>query len=122
MNVSDDIVNEFLRRAGAHKRPHWGLPVPYVICRDGFKISVQAGQTLYCEPRQNQGPWRKVECGYPSDIDPDLMPWAESEDDPCLTVYAYVPVEAVAAVLEKHGGIDYDAIALGLLTQPKQNQ
>lgn len=69
----------------------------------------------YSEPRNNQGPWHRVECGFPSETELDLMPWAETEDDPLHTVYAYVPVEKVCEVLEKHGGIDYDAIALRLL-------
>jgi hypothetical protein len=45
----------------------------------------------------------------------DLMSWAETEDDPLHTVYAYVPVEKLCEILTKHGGIDYDAMAFMLL-------
>lgn len=119
-----DIVNEYLQRCEAHRQRRAGYrgPAPPVVCRDGFSISIQAGEFPYSEPRSNTGPWQSVECGFPNQVDLALMPYAETEDDPLHTVYAYVPVSVVAAVLEAHGGIDYDAIALGLLTQPKRNQ
>ena len=43
--------------------------------------------------------------GTPSMEDAELIPYAENPDVPLDTVYAYVPVEIVDAVMEKHGGI-----------------
>lgn len=33
------------------------------------------------------------------------MAYAENPDEPCDTVYGYVPVEIVCQLVEKHGGI-----------------
>ena len=38
------------------------------------------------------------------------MDYCEDDENPCGTVYGYVPVELVDRVIEKHGGIDLDAI------------
>lgn len=110
-----DIVNEYLRRCAVHRSVGFFPIAPPVICRDGFSISIQAGAHHYSRPRSPTGPWQQVECGFPSVVDTILMPYAETEDDPLHTVYAYVPVMVLAQVLEAHGGIDYDAIALNLL-------
>lgn len=123
-----DIVNDYLLRCeklreftlanGTKAR----IPAPHAVCRDGFRISIQAGEFSYCEPRVHTGPWTKVECGYPSDTEEDLLPWAEALDEPLNTVYAWVPVDVVASVLEKHGGIDYESIALRILENSQSNQ
>ena len=81
-------------------------PVGRIICKDGFSMSVQAGDTLYCSPRSNQGPWDEVEVGFPSHEDKDLLQYAERPNHPVDTVYAYVPVALVESVMEKHGGFD----------------
>lgn len=76
-----------------------------VICADGFCMSVQASEGHYCRPRDNFGPYSAVEVGYPSEAVPELMEYAEDADNPTSTVYGYVPVEVVEAVLTAHGGI-----------------
>ena len=82
---------------------------PRIVCRDGFSISVQADEFAYCEPRQDVGPYTRVECGYPSTtpISQRLKEFAElcGTDDYCETVYAYVPIEIVQEELNLHGGI-----------------
>ena len=82
---------------------------PRIVCRDGFSMSVQASKDTYCEPRQDVGPYTKVECGYPSSapISQRLKEFAELlfTDDYTDTVYPYVPVDIVLYELELHGGI-----------------
>jgi hypothetical protein len=82
-----------------------------LVCADGFTVSVQASQYHYCTPREDdpEHGYISVEVGFPS-VRPE--PWegtwedlAENRDDPTGTVYGWVPVETVEALLESHGGI-----------------
>ena len=78
---------------------------PRIYCADGFNISVQAHSGAYCSPRDGQGPWSLVECGYPS-AEPELiMQYAEDKENPTATAYGYVPIDLVDQLLELHGGI-----------------
>ena len=87
-----------------------------VVCADGFKMSVQANNTAYCEPRaMGQQMYSLVEVGFPSAMEPMLMPWAENSDDPTDTIYAYVPVEIVTNVLVKHGGMVSGEVPPGVI-------
>lgn len=47
------------------------MVVPRILCNDGESVSVQAGEYLYCSPRENYGGWYKIEAGYPSCVPPD---------------------------------------------------
>ena len=77
-----------------------------VVCRDGFRMSVQAHDGAYCHPRiDNADKYTEVEIGYPSHREEILMPWAENPNEPTETVYGYVPVATVTTVIAKHGGI-----------------
>ena len=77
-----------------------------IICADGFKMSVQAGFSNYCTPREDYADrYDAVEVGYPSEREELLMPYAEEPDSPTATVYGYVPSETVFLVCTKHGGI-----------------
>ena len=60
---------------------------------------------MYSIPRIDAGAYTAVELGYPSAPDEELRPYAENAEDLLETVYGYVPVGIVDAVLEKHGGI-----------------
>lgn len=92
-------INEFLST-------HEGRVRPKIVCADGFTISVQASYFHYCEPRTNSGPWETVECGYPSaHPGEDFVEYAEDMDNPLDTVYGYVPVDVVQALIDFHGGI-----------------
>lgn len=89
------------------------LTRPYIVCADGFGVSIQASNCHYCAPRISQFPntefitYDTVELGFPSAVDEDLLPYQEnSEEDPTESVYGFVPVEVVDKVLQKHGGID----------------
>ena len=89
-------INEYLR-----SNP---IPAPHIQCRDGFTMSVQASEFHYCTPKNNIGPWTRVEVGFPSQKEDLLMDYAEDPDHPTETVYGYVPVEIVIAIIERHGG------------------
>ena len=84
---------------------------PRIICKDGFSLSVQASEFTYCSPRDNEGPWTRVEVGFPSQKDDLLMEYAEDASIPTGTVYGYVPIEVVAEVIERHGGFEEDSDA-----------
>ena len=90
---------------------------PLVVCKDGFEMSVQCGQTLYSSPRDVAKRYSEVEIGFPSEPESLIAEYAEDweiegDDDPklCETVYGYVPVKLVNKVLKKHGGIDEAAV------------
>ena len=87
-----------------------------VICADGFRMSVQAHDGAYCEPRADaQRRYTLVEIGFPSVEEPLIMPWCESPDEPTDTVYAYVPVDVVTNVLVKHGGMVEGEVPPGVI-------
>ena len=90
---------------------------PLVVCKDGFEMSVQCGQSLYSSPKDVAKRYSEVEIGFPSVPESLIAVYAEDwevegDDDPrlCETVYGYVPVILVNKVLKKHGGIDEDAV------------
>ena len=77
-----------------------------VTCADGFRMSVQAHEGGYCSPRINNAErYISVEVGYPSRVEPLLMPFCEDPDEPTATVYGYVPSHVVTTVIAKHGGM-----------------
>lgn len=78
--------------------------VPKIECADGLKLSVQAGRTHYCEPRNNAGPWHMVEVGFPTARVEELMPYAEDAERPTETVYGYVPMMVLVRAIDSHGG------------------
>ena len=75
-----------------------------IICKSGFRMSVQASATSYSRPENNSGPYTHVEIGFPSETEDMIMRFAEDPNYPCGTVYPYVPVGVVKAVIIKHGG------------------
>ena len=88
-------VNEFLRKT--FSETIFGTPAlrPIAVCADGFSLSIQASSMHYCRPSKDlqDGDYSKVELG-------NLSETVEE-----FTVYGYVPIETVNAVLAKHGGI-----------------
>ena len=77
-----------------------------IHCKDGFSVSIQAGENKYSTPRQNiAGKYSAVALGYPSHKDDLIMSWAEDPDIPTKTVYGYVPSNTVYLLLTKHGGV-----------------
>ena len=83
---------------------------PHVVCNDGFKMSVQAGQSLYSAPKDVADDCEEAEVGFPSTEESLLTTYAEDNDNLCDTVYGYVPCSIIDQVIEKHGGIDESKI------------
>lgn len=80
---------------------------PHIFCEDGFEMSVQAGSGLYSAPRGNleSGEYTACDVGFPNRKEELLMPYAEEDPEtPTDSVYAYVPVEVIEQIIEKHGG------------------
>ena len=72
---------------------------------NGGSVSVQASDTHYCEPRDNKGPYSKVEVGYPTKgtkLPQILMSFQETPDE---MVFPYVPANVVEVMVEMNGGI-----------------
>jgi hypothetical protein len=94
-----DWVNDFLRQTRRESAIKGFLKVrPKVICATTLTMSIQTGEGLYCEPRDANGPYTKVEVGYPSRKPP--RSWAKYLDGDNFRndwqgVYAYIPVELV---------------------------
>ena len=106
-------INEFIQKYRKVTKLVPGMTsshTPYVICKDGFKMSVQAGQSLYSEPRDVVDNYEEAEIGYPSEEESLITSYAEDGDNLCDTVYGYVPCSIIDEVIEKHGGIDEKAI------------
>ena len=102
-------LNEYLKTEHElYARLNPGNHYPFarrITCADGFNVSAQASQSNYCSPRENVGPWDSVELGYPSEAVPEFMKYAEEPARPTDTVYGWVPVAIVEAVIEAHGGM-----------------
>ena len=94
-----------------------------VVCADGFKMSVQAHDGAYCEPRLNhQKKYNLVEIGFPSEEEPLIMPWVEDKSKPTETVYSYVPVDIVTSVIVKHGGMIGGEVPSGVIPIPAEKE
>jgi hypothetical protein len=83
-------------------------PSPWAKCADGFEISIQARRDLYCSPRENrgdfEGDYTKVEiaCLPQPELDEEAREGGLSSGE---SVYAYVDVGIVNAILKRHGGV-----------------
>ena len=124
-----DIVNEFFHKhypadydtswemdycVGGPERRYTGEAgfgakiFPHMVCADGFEMSVQGHWGAYSRPRGDfERHYASVEVGYPSEREELLMPYidGDSDTDPTQTVCGYVPVDVVAVVIKKHGGL-----------------
>lgn len=84
--------------------------MPRLILADGTSLSVQASEHSYSSPRDNKGPYTKVEVGFPSETPPEAWKdFAEDWDNPTGTIYGYIPLTMVMLHIGAHGGIDRDA-------------
>ena len=85
-----------------------------VVCADGFTMSVQADEFVYCSPRNNDGPYTAVEIGFPSHYEDLILEFAEDKYTPTQTVYGWVPSHIVSLVLAKHGGMVEGEVPKGI--------
>lgn len=92
---------------GRMSNPFYRFPTPQVVCMDGTTLSVQVGSSLYCLPRDDNGPYTHVEVGYPSKPFSQLTEYIDGDEDadPCSSVYGFVPIEVVDEIIEQCGGI-----------------
>lgn len=105
-----DVINKFLKDTLTSFNVGRNIVIqdnrPQLVCKDGFKISVQASKYHYCSPRVDGDViYEAVELGYPNMEDELIADFAEDPEDLTKTVYGYVPVEVVNQLIEKHGGI-----------------
>jgi len=71
-----------------------GYYFPLITCADGLTMSVQGSKDNYCSPRTNLpylDDYHEVEVGFPSELVPELMPYAESPEHPTNTVASNNP-------------------------------
>ncbi len=101
------IADELNRRLLARDQ----VVIPRTCCADDFTLSIQAGRTHYCTPRDDLGPWRTVEVGYPDAAILALLPFAEDAGRPTDTVYGYVPIDIVSQVIADHGGLAQPSVS-----------
>lgn len=77
-----------------------------IICKDGFSMSVQAGDGIYSQPRKdNCFPYNQFEVGFPSSKPYNFHEYAEPDDDYKDTVYPYVPADLIGKEIRYHGGL-----------------
>lgn len=100
------VTNEYITAKQA-KQSAFKHTVPTMHCVDGFMISVQASNVHYCSPRNTQGPWTEVECGFPNASVPTLSNYKEGSllDSDTACVFGYVPIELVDDLIASHGGL-----------------
>lgn len=83
------------------------VKMPRLILQDGVSLSVQAGEHNYSLPRDDKGPYTKVEVGFPSEKPPEAWKnYTEEWSTPTNTIYNYVPLAMVMMYIGAHGGIN----------------
>lgn len=95
MDILNFMASKFKPMMGFRKMPH-------IICEDGFTVSVQCGEALYCTPRNNIGPYRKFEIGFPSKDDDLIKPYRECDES---EIYPQTDLYVILALIDKHGGL-----------------
>lgn len=107
MNAVLDYFNKAHAAFRATNKESYGgfVLAPPIVCADGFEISVQASAGHYCAPRNSQGPWTEVECGFPSEDVPTLSAHKDGDDEDTKSVFGWTPIELVNELIASHGGI-----------------
>lgn len=82
---------------------------PRMEFADGVTVSVQGHYGAYSMPRDDFADrYSRVECGFPSERIEELIPYIDGDaatSDPLKSIYGYVPVEVVEAIIKSHGGL-----------------
>ena len=107
MNTSNTLQQMLATSKVPHADYAFKEQAPRVVCADGATISVQASRYHYCHPRDDEGPYIKVEVGYPTNVDEMPASWkeyAQDADQVVADIYAFIPVELVAQFIDEHGG------------------
>ena len=87
----------------------------HVVCKDGFKFSVQASKGHHCVPQEDNTSYLGVEIGQVSEYESLLIPFADAAVEVMhgrpegsvgdITIYDYVPANVILEVIAKHGGM-----------------
>lgn len=116
-------THEFMQKARELKlkrHEESAAPILRAVTWKLFSVSIQASRHHYCTPCGDFHPsnYTHVELGFPSEEVGVWMEFAEDRENPCDTVYSYVPIILVEMVLDKRGGISWP---LSLLSDSIQN-
>ena len=83
--------------------------LPRVFCADGFNISIQVNHGNYCASENGTRSfgldWKLVEWGFPSE-GIDAKKFNAEDTTTTGSVGAYVEIELMEELINKHGGID----------------
>ena len=87
--------------------------LPWIICKDGFRMSVQVGRGMNSIPKHiiSDEEWENgkryvcVECRVLNAEEEALKPYAEDSENLLETIYAYVPANLVDVIIKIHGGM-----------------
>ena len=86
-------INQYIQQY----RSTTSLQTPFVKCRDGFTMSVQAGKDgIYSIPRGMAGHYENVEVGRVSAHVPEFKEYEEG------SVFPFVPCSVVDKVIDNH--------------------
>jgi hypothetical protein len=101
------MINSLHRMFGVARQSfEGGARLGHIHCADGFRMSVQASELHYCEPKSDIGPWTEFEVGYPTPPEPLLFPYGSLREDGSYdSVFGNVPAELIDRIMVKHGGI-----------------
>lgn len=97
MKITAEQLNEYLSVKTIE-----GYLVRCIECADGTLLSVQTSRCHYCSPRDDKGPWCKVEVMVQVGSAPKS--WREWEDGDGSKLYGYIPIERVVALINRRGG------------------
>lgn len=93
---------------------------PSMVCTDGLSMSVQGHMGAYSEPRDDfSEQYTSVEIMASNDADEALNAYADYDFGDGRRIFAYVPVEIVGQVIERHGGLCIAALRAHLAEQEK---
>lgn len=99
---------------------------PHIFCVDGYRISVQASEMHFCNPRENFSmcEYNSVEVGCPSSKEGTVGFIEESEwenGSVVESVAGNIPAETVQELLDFHGGIDFEKTLENFVEQIRKN-
>lgn len=115
VTLTTEAAVEAIAWGRAQKWPNSRINLP-VVCADGFEVSVQASASHYAQDSHPSGeaaywrgplddepawPFVSFEVGYPTEDPTPAEVWDEYEGG---GVWAWVPRQVVADLLDSHGG------------------
>lgn len=99
-----------LNKGVFYENPNNGVRIlKRVLLRNGVSLSIQASEYHNCIPKKNVNydKYTHFEGGFPSEAIPELMEYAEEPQDPCNSIYPYVPREVLSTIFNKYGVVGF---------------